>query len=97
VRQLRREVERLVALPPEGESVELSNCSAEVRADAAGGESPRHPDGSTLPARVETLEIELIRESLRQTGGNRARAAALLGITRQGLHKKMKRYAVDGG
>ena len=97
VRQLRREVERLVALTPEGQSVELSNCSAEVRGDAAAGVSSRHADGDTLPARVEMLEIQLIRESLRKTGGNRARAAALLGITRQGLHKKMKRYRVEGG
>lgn len=97
VRQLRREVERLVALTPEGESLELHNCSAELRGDAGGAASLRHADAVTLPARVEMLEIQLIRESLRQTHGNRARAAALLGITRQGLHKKMKRYGVEVG
>jgi DNA-binding protein Fis len=34
----------------------------------------------------------MIRDALERTDGNRAKAAELLGITRQGLHKKLKRY-----
>ncbi len=33
----------------------------------------------------------LIRRALEHTGGNRARAAKLLGITREGLRKKLIR------
>ena len=91
VRQLRREVERLVALTPEGQHLTPDRCSPEIVADASGARA----GGSdlSLPGRVQELEQALIQEALKRTGDNRARAAELLGITRQGLHKKLKRYA----
>ena len=48
----------------------------------------------SLPEQVKFLEIKLIKNALRETGGNRSKASDLLGITRQGLHKKMKRYQI---
>jgi DNA-binding NtrC family response regulator len=49
-------------------------------------------------ARVKTLEeieIETIRQALEQTGGNRTKAAELLGITRRGLIYKLKRLGIS--
>ncbi len=92
VRQLRREVERLVALTPEGEALVPERCSPELSARGSGREN-RGADELRLPERVRTLELSLIRRALERTGGHKARAAELLGITRQGLHKKLRRYA----
>lgn len=94
VRQLRREVERLVALTPEGEHILQDKCSGDLlRTDASHG-AVRSFD-MTLPDQVKLLEIKMIKKALRETGGNRSKASGLLGITRQGLHKKMKRYEIS--
>jgi transcriptional regulator with GAF, ATPase, and Fis domain len=94
VRQLRREVERLVALTPEGQHLTPDRCSPEIVEQATTAVSPGAKDLS-MPARVRELERAMIREALERSGGNRAKAAEMLGITRQGLHKKLKRYAKE--
>jgi len=43
---------------------------------------------------LEQVETPLIRLVLEQTGGNKSRAAELLGINRNTLHAKMKRYGL---
>jgi transcriptional regulator of acetoin/glycerol metabolism len=45
--------------------------------------------------RIRALETDLIRRALAQTGGRPSAAAALLGITRQGLHKKLRRLRLQ--
>lgn len=94
VRQLRSEVERLVALTPSRELILPDKCSRELQ-PAGRDNDPAAAVDYRLPERVRGLEIKLIREALRKTGANRQQAAELLGITRQGLHKKLKRYLID--
>ncbi len=56
----------------------------------------REPD-SRHQADVKTLEeseTDIIRRALEQTGGNRTRAAELLGVTRRGLIYKLKRLGI---
>jgi len=43
---------------------------------------------------VADLERNLIEEALRSTRNNQQQAARLLGLSRQGLINKMKRYAL---
>ncbi|MBI3951242.1 MAG: hypothetical protein HY314_12405 [Acidobacteria bacterium] len=43
---------------------------------------------------VAQLEDRLIREALQACGQNQQRAAKMLGLSRQGLIKKMKRYGI---
>lgn len=96
VRQLRREIERMVALTPINQQITLDKCSrdlmplAVVRAPQSGSLLDL-----SLPAQVQNLEIELIRKALKHARGNRTQAADLLGITRQGLHKKINRYGLS--
>ena len=45
---------------------------------------------------IERTEMEAIRRALRETGGNRSRAAELLGISRATIHRKMKAYHISG-
>jgi len=51
--------------------------------------------GVPLHDRTNAVERDAIACALRQTGGNKARAARLLGITRGGLYLKMKRYGLE--
>lgn len=47
-----------------------------------------------LPLLVEEAEKEAILEALAAAGGNKRQAAQLLGISRAGLYKKLKRYKI---
>jgi two-component system response regulator HydG len=47
------------------------------------------------PTSLRDVERETIVKTLQQTGGNRTRAAAILGITRKTLQNKIKEFAID--
>jgi transcriptional regulator with GAF, ATPase, and Fis domain len=99
VRQLYREVERLVALTPETESLSSNNLSIEIKPENGIVIPPPTVENlslnSSLPSQVTDLEINLIKKALGETKGNKLHAAKKLGITRQGLHKKLKRYELS--
>jgi transcriptional regulator with GAF, ATPase, and Fis domain len=97
VRQLRNEIERLVAFTPARTLAQVSSCSPELLASwrSPGAVCGPAPDGAgTLQERVQGLERELIREALQRSGGNRERAAQALGLSRQGLYNKLVRYGL---
>jgi transcriptional regulator with GAF, ATPase, and Fis domain len=97
VRQLQHEIERLVALTPEGEKITLQHSSSALRnveLSCAVLEVPGESSAS-LSERVKQLEIECIRAALKESSGNKRQTSRLLGITRQGLDKKIKRYGID--
>jgi transcriptional regulator with GAF, ATPase, and Fis domain len=50
---------------------------------------------TTLLEATVRLERKIVVEALCQTGGNRSRAARILGLTRQGLLNKIARYEID--
>ena len=96
VRQLRSEVERLVALTPEGTMIGPEKCSRELLSVSPSPIRREKSLGSlSIPDQVKSLEMELIEKALAESSGNRVKAAEALGITRQGLHKKMKRYLIE--
>ncbi|MBN4048825.1 hypothetical protein JYU00_01550, partial [bacterium AH-315-N22] len=95
VRQLLKEVERLVALTKDDLLMQIETCSRELRAFADSnyvGEKRARNDDYSLPDQVKSLEKRLIHKAMKQAGGNKTQAAKLLDITRQGLLKKIKRY-----
>ncbi len=49
-------------------------------------------DSLLLKNTIEQIEISMIKEALEKTGEKEEKASVLLGITRQGLFKKFKRY-----
>ncbi len=50
--------------------------------------------GSLAGTSLELLEKRAIRETLRLTGGNREKAAQLLGIGERTLYRKLKEYGL---
>ena len=60
--------------------------------DEAGVMAAEDHDNLTMKPRVERLERSLLREALGRSGNNQTRAAELLGLSRFGLQKKLKRY-----
>ncbi|RDL45732.1 sigma-54-dependent Fis family transcriptional regulator [Marinomonas piezotolerans] len=50
----------------------------------------------TLEQQVQALELRLINQAMAKTGGNKTQAAKLLGLSRQGLIKKVERYGLSG-
>jgi len=91
VRQLRNEVMR------------LATCTSQpiIREDDLweGMPTPGHHSPPAQPVRIESLkkavadlERRMISEALETTRNNQQRAARALGLSRQGLINKMKRY-----
>ena len=93
VRELENELARAQALG--GERIEVSDLSPHI-ASAPPASAPRTDDSLELKPQVEELERALVEEALRRTGGNQTAAAKLLGLSRYGLQKKLKRYGISG-
>ncbi len=93
VRQLQHEIERLIALTPEGEPITETHCSIQLlESRPTTIDTPKTSDTLSLPTQRRELEINLIRQALQKTNGNKLQAADLLEITRQSLHNKLKLY-----
>jgi two-component system NtrC family response regulator len=63
--------------------------------------SPREEDGShleegTLPQILERLEKRLVKKALEKTGGNKSKAARLLGISEKNIRDRLKRWNQTG-
>ncbi len=86
VRELENEMKRIAATIRH-ETAQVSDLSPALRHGEQSGQSLRDA--------VETLERDLIRSALKATGGNRVRASEALGLSRQGLLKKMQRYGIS--
>ena len=52
------------------------------------------PQKGTLKDMMDEIERWLLAEALRDHGGNKTRTAATLGITREGLHKKLDKLGL---
>ncbi|MFH6783211.1 sigma-54-dependent transcriptional regulator [Methylobacterium sp. MA0201] len=91
VRELRNVIER-AALLARGPAIGPADHG--LAGDAAPAAESALPDwlGDDLPGAVARLEEAMIRRALRDSGGNRARAAKSLGIQRQLLYAKIERY-----
>lgn len=92
IRELRNFCERMLILHGESE-ISLDSLPAEItNAPTNNGDS-----NFTLPDEgvcLHELEQEMIRQALERTRGNRSRAARLLGLTRDTLLYRIKKYTL---
>jgi two-component system nitrogen regulation response regulator NtrX len=100
VGELRREVLRLMTNLPEDAMVEVADLSPQIIETLASYEVPR-PDLGGLANRPlaearEEFERWRIRRALYDCDGNQSQAAQLLGMSRAGLFKKMRRLGLTG-
>jgi Nif-specific regulatory protein len=99
IRELENEVKRAIVLATTNEiQVEdLSDSILEERLAVPEESSGKKlGDKQSLKDRVTHLEIQMIREAMSQTDGDRRRSARMLGLSHQGLLNKLKRYGLEG-
>ena len=92
VRELENEVLRAASLG--GEVITVEDLSPQVASGEAEA-SFDSPDDLSLKKRVERLERTLLREAISRAAGNQSQAARLLGLSRFGLQKKLRRYRIE--
>ncbi len=93
VRELENEVQRLVIQADLDGFITTDLLSPRVKRMESVVERAGATQG-TLKEMVEQVEKFILRESLREHGGNKTSAAKTLGITREGLHKKLKQLGI---
>ncbi len=92
IRELRNVLERALILE-DTQEIRPEHLPAEIR--SAAPSSDRRDGIVQIPAqglRMEDLERSVIEQALTRTGGNVARAARLLGLSRDTLRYRMKKY-----
>jgi transcriptional regulator with GAF, ATPase, and Fis domain len=89
VRQLENEVRRALVLADD--TIRLEHLSGDIAQASRPGRAEGEFD---LRGRVDELEADLVRAALRRTDGNQTRAAELLGLSRFGLQKMIKRLEI---
>jgi serine/threonine-protein kinase PknK len=94
VRELEATLERAVHALGPGGTVTARSLGDGFGALGALGVRERPED---LRGRTRRLEADLIHEAIERAGGNKTLAARALGLTRQGLWKKLRRLAHDPG
>jgi DNA-binding NtrC family response regulator len=92
VRELRTAIEHAVVLS-RGERISLRDLPNSVRGGATTGEA-KILQGRDLT--VKDAEKQLIMRALRETGGNRTRAAQKIGMSRRTFHRKLHDYQLEG-
>jgi transcriptional regulator with GAF, ATPase, and Fis domain len=92
IRQLENELRRALVLS-DG-VITPEHLSEPVR--EGGRTEAAKVDGLNVRRRVDALEAELVRAALERTNGNQTRAAELLGLSRFGLQKMIRRLKIDG-
>jgi len=97
IRQLRNEVMRLAACARDNSIGEDDLWEGLPAPRSEAGLSPAHAAGRPVPLKkaIEELEKRMIQEAIQELRGNQQQAAKRLGLSRQGLINKMKRYGIS--
>jgi DNA-binding NtrC family response regulator len=91
VRELQNVIERASALAA-GSQLEAGDVQLDTPRNRTSVSSDRFlPEGMTL----DQWEDEMIREALKRAGGNKSRAARLLGLSRNALRYRLSKIGID--
>jgi len=94
VRELRNHLERAAAISP-GDVIEVGQLSG-IDGESSGARPGSSAGAATAPqsaaVTLEELEREHILRVVKESDGNRERAAAILGISARTLYRKLREY-----
>jgi DNA-binding NtrC family response regulator len=93
VRELRNAIESASTMA-EGDSLRACDLPARIREH--GASAPILADAARTQPPLRDLERAYILEILRQTAGNKSRAAEILGLDRKTLYRKLDEFRVGG-
>ncbi len=103
VREMRNVIERAMLLDAQ-DALLVAHLPSEIRGHIGGTEIPTiRPaaaatvSSSFFPKTLRDVERVQIERTLEETNGNKSRAAAILGISRQTLREKLKAFHGDAG
>ncbi|MFZ0132250.1 MAG: sigma 54-interacting transcriptional regulator [Desulfobacterales bacterium] len=93
IRELENEIERALMLAGGDSEIKVDYLSARITGASETGAAV--PSGNlTLQTAIEQMERRMIAHALKAAKQNRSQAARDLGLTRQGLLNKIKRYDI---
>jgi len=96
VRELENEMQRALALAESGDAIVLRHLSDRLQETLRPlREVVQHEGPETLRAQLGRIEAWLLRRALDAHNNRRAATARTLGITREGLYKKMRRFGIS--
>jgi two-component system response regulator AtoC len=95
VRELENVIERAMVLT-DGSVLEVTHLPAAMQSPNGTAESIHGDEHDlSIKRRTEALERSLIERALKETGGNRTRAARILELSHRALLYKIKEYGLD--
>ena len=94
VRELRNVIERAIILE-KAEKIAPASLVFDHQVAQLHQELSERPQWVGKQFSLKSAERELIARALKESGGRRTQAAAMLGITRTTLHDKLKRYNIQ--
>lgn len=97
VRELESEMARLAALAPADRPCGADLLNQRIRNQGNGTTAVPSQVSGVVPMSLHEMEKQLICSVLHHTGGNRTRAAEILGISREGLRTKLQRMHISAG
>ena len=93
IRELRNVIERAVVLA-QGEWIEAHDMAlSQLATPGDTGKAPAARQGTFVPTTIEEMERRHVMETLEAVGGNKTKAAAILGIERSTLDRKLAKWA----
>lgn len=93
VRELENEIERMVTMADDDTSINIDLVSERfLNIYPAEEESVNY---TKLKPAIEHIEKKLIKDALDKTKGNILKSAKILGVSRVGLHKMLKRHNIE--
>jgi transcriptional regulator with PAS, ATPase and Fis domain len=99
IRELRNCMERAIALSPtdtiEAGQLMLSGDGGQASSDGGGEKNQSQAPGMPQTSTLSELERQHILRVLSEAGGNRERAAAILGISARTLYRKLREYEMN--
>ena len=108
IRELENMVERGVVLAAEGEAVDVEHLffhTEPLAEEIVSAETPSHPEPLPLfelleqlkqsGLTFEQLEVKILNRAVDNSGGNLAKAARALGMTRPQLAYRLDKYGTD--